>query len=974
MPELLEPKTPEEQLRAVQELHDGFRKTIKELVRTISLEAKRDKPPRNIRFNEAPIGSHMFCNYIVKDVKTKRVVSEDIFYDPSMFWDAPPGALYAVLWHEYGHGQEKHQRIERDDDVYYQQDVVTYGEGQVHATRNLKMDVILDANNRADHPGLILPYRALYEDSFPRVLKAKPQGLEDFAEATGLSEGAKAMARGLDLSARRPQSLLLALKHEGYWHQEDERLQVPEDERPPNPYLADDAVLAERFGQIRDAAREIGDLRRSTVLRSESFNRTIAPVYFAMLEKRLQEMVEQTQSMLDQGLMALPDAAELERSILDKVRETQDAEKTNREAALKALEEQAQTMDGLLKRKIQELEKEISDALARAAELENHAAEMRAQAESLSRSGSPDQAEEAERYTADGDVAAETAEDQLELASTLEQTLKELQEQSAQAGKNLRQMLEEQREKLQNDFQETENQVQIEIGAPPQTAQEAVQRILDALSRFQQSQPKKDGAEQQEVEGQGSGEEEGEKEEGGKEGQDGKEGKGGKDGKGEGKGKGKAGKGKGQGQGQGQEKGQGGGKGKSKPKGPTRITYQSSKEDGGGGWISVDKNTRTKRLEDLGRWGIDARQDQEYRRIKHMLDQEALDELVSGLVLAFNEDRQRIILADLPHGSLPTARKVEALRRRYAGEQLPAVREVRKTVERFMGVDVIVCNDHSGSMWGERENAAKAANVSIASACLRVNTEIARRMRRMGLSDREIAAAPPLRYLGLLFSNDVQRMNSRGWETPLIGSQSNMDDRDLDEEKFVVDMFGSYEQMNMGDNNDQLSAAHALHQAYGRDFPGLTKPEERVKIIYFVTDGGCDIHEMRELMLFLHGKTQVFPFWTARMLEIIEPGCSKRVEERIRKYRDQLFAVGIGIGGMREFTDVYNEGRTPNENDTRAYEDNDVVLVDDAHLGEMPKKILRLTGAKFHSPRFRALRARFAHQPVGRMIKQKVGS
>lgn len=959
----------ESEAALAQEKHEEFRSTIKELVQHIADAAKREKPARNIRFHEAPIGSRVFCNYIAKNPKTRIVVSEDVYYDPSMFWDAPPGALYAVLWHEFGHGQERHQRIERDDDKYFEPDLKVHGQGQVHELRNVKMDMILDANNLGERPGLALPYRALYEDSFPRKLESNPQGgLEQFAEQIGLSEGARATAQALDASERRPRWFLLALKHEAYWHNEDERVELPEDERASNPYVALDPSLTERFESVRVPVRRIGNKRIPTAVRSQEFNHQVAPVYLSMLTRRREEMVETLQNVLDEGRADLSQAGELEGAILLGAKHMKDAQRETYEQAAAILEEQAKAVEQDAQARIDVLKKEISELEIKATELEKNGADMEAQ---VKEAGEVDSTI-ARTKLCEAEEMHESAKGYLESASHKEKEISELRTEPQKIAARMRQAAEKYRaalESFEDSNQPTENPIKLE---PPKDAQEAVVRILEALDKLRQAQPKKNQADQQETESpsdQNDGDEDGQGDD--------------KEGEGEGEKEGqrkmksdKNGKGKDKSQGQGVSEGKGVGKNGKREKSPkTPVTNQKPKADGGGGWMSVDRSVRSKSLDDLERWGISPADDREYRRVRDLLDEDALNELVNGLVLAFAEDRQRIILSDLPHGSLPTARKTEALRRRYAGEQLPAVREVRKTIDRFMGVDIIVSNDHSGSMqYNRREDAAKAANMSIASACLRVNTEIARRMRRMGLSDREIAAAPPLRYLGLLFSNDVLRMNTRGWETPLIGAQTNMDDRDLDEESFIVQMFGAYQRMWMGDNNDELSAAHALHQAYVRQFKNVQAPEERVKVIYFVTDGGCDQWQMSALLRFLHGKSEEFPEWIKRLLDVIEPGCSTKVEERIRKYRDQLFAVGIGIGGESEFTYVYNEGRIPNESDTRVYEENDVMMVRDDDLREMPKKILRLTSAKFHSPRFKSLRSKFMRRPAGKLAKIKVSA
>ncbi|MFZ6015536.1 MAG: hypothetical protein ACOYUZ_04250 [Patescibacteria group bacterium] len=959
------PKTPEQ-------IHEEFRAAIAELVSHITLEAKRGKPSRSLRFTEAPIGSRVFCNTRRFDEKTGRVILEEIHYDPSMFWDGPPGALYALLWHEYGHGQIRYRRMEEGDQELFFHELEQHEEA-IKMLLNSKYDILIDADNQADHPGLMDPYAALYGHSFPRTKNASTEQFAASLAESELSPGAVDLVKQVHQTLLRPRNFCLGIKHEVYWHYADERIMRPQEEREPNPYIESDGALYAIFKQIRPHLLQAGNPRKSVTARSTEFNQEIATAYLELIKNWQPNLEKEIQNMIDQGKCTLKDAAELrdalKKAAEEKITQELQSQKQTAEALAAAAAEATRQINETVAEANQEvsnLEEQINQA-KQADEQANSAA-----AEAL-RAGDTDLVAQKERESKEARKQKNQLEQELRQAKKKNQ---EIQEKAEPVLARMQEKIDEAKQKAaeaeeQINQQKQKSQAQSE-GLPQDSAQ-AAQQIIQALLDMQKQNkdPGQDGAEQNDQPGdrseQGQGQEKGQ---GKGEGQGQGEGQGNGKGKGEGKGKGK-GKGRGQSQGHGQDN-------QSQKSNQQRRTYQPLHHSQGsgigsseGGNSSGSSSEAGSELEQLKKWGVSKHEHDQYQQVCRRIDNASQHDLVNGLIRCFAEDRQRVILTDLPHGSIPTIRKTEALRRRYGGEAVPNVREVRKIMERFMGVDIIVVNDHSGSMAGLREENAKAANISLARAAHRVNTEIAKRMRRLGFSELEIEQNPPLRYLGLLFSCDVSKMNERGWNHSLINRQTRGEDQEMDEEKFGVDLMHSYDTY-MGGTNDYLAAAHALHQAFGDGASNIACAEQRVKVIYFITDGCGAIHEMTELMRYLHGTSHAFPEWLIRQLEYIEPGCSAKVRERIEKYRDQIFAIGVGIGGDYYFTNVYNEGKTPNEQDVRAYEDHNVIIVPDDQVQDLPKKLLRVTSAKFGSQRFRRIRAKYAKAQAQKIMKQKV--
>ncbi|MDP3985421.1 MAG: hypothetical protein Q8P82_01535 [bacterium] len=853
--------------------HETFRKEIKKQVEYIAEEARRGKPPRFIRFSEAEIGSRTFVNKRYIDEKTDAVLSEEIEYDPSLFWDGPPAAFYAALWHEFGHGEERYHTLETNDKKMLKLRLKAAKE-ETGDLLNVKYDIFIDSNNRFDRPGLVEPYRSLYEYFFPREVKeGAPPELARLAADAGLKEEVQQLGGKLQQALGRPFHFLLAMKHDAYWHHEDNRRGIAEADRKPNPYLDDE--LQEPYRRISSAVIEAGDAKKGTPRRSDLFNRIVIPEYFKIIDRRVDSFEETIQVSLETEEINLSDARDLEVAIRDTAQRTQ----------ARQIRVFLETQIGILKTEAEKIE---ADAAQYAGELAEggFTTETSEEAERVMEEARG-KAEEArvKALEAEGDAAAMIA--QVEMA-----------------------------------------RLDPEDFPVPAHAREAAERILDALRELKKQQNRGGHAQHTEVPINP--------------------------------------------QDKHHPKNEGFEElfpsppapktGTPPPPKPTpQKTFGSGKEG--------QKGTGAGDIKKVLERGITPAEHKEYRDIFGRIDETALHELIHGLVRSFSEDRERVIIGGMPFGKLPTARKAEAVRRRYAGEALPPVREVRKTTERFMGVDIIFANDHSGSMAGVKENAAKAANVSMAHGSYRVNTEIRRRMRRSGMSDSQIDAAPPLRYLGIAFGGNMALMNSRGWKTSLHATESTIGDQEIEEEKFVVDMFKAYQGINRKYTFDAYASALAILEAF-EDTPNIQKPEERVKVICFITDGVGLKDDQSALMQYLHGKTDEIPAWLAPELERIRPGSSEKTLARLRTYRDQVFAVAIGIpdpfeeGSAQAFADVYNEGKIPNERDIRVHEENNVAILELTQIDQLPRKILQIFSAKFNSPKFRQIRNRF--QPVSR--------
>lgn len=926
--EAVEAAAPQED---TEKLHDQFREEIRELVAHVSREAAREKPPRHIRFSESRIGSRIFLNLRLKDKKTGAVMSEEIFYDPSLFWRAPPGAFYALLWHEFGHGEPRLGATEERDRAVFEEKLKTMPQA-VRELGNVKTDILIDANNRVDRPGLVAPYRATYEHFFPRDFKVPVPQLEEMGARAGWSATATELARRIQTALERPKRFLLGLKHEAYWHHEDERTKVPIEARPEPPFLKMDETLREPFERVRQALVEVGDGKKGTPGRSDIFNKKIAPEFFALVEEQKKEIEEAVDQALKEMGLTRDDLRRMEEAI----------KKAAQEAKREAAQQRAEDLRGEANRRREKADKIESESETQAAGRDAEAGEAERRAKELRGKKQDAAAREAERQAA---RAARDAKDIRQAGKDRAKKLRreadehdeeaEKQEATANEGEPSGHLEAKPKDlaRMRVDPEESttpQEPIETEKSEPeePVDPKEAAERIIEAVEEYTETVPSEESVPHAEHEEEVIDE--------------------------------------------------------SDPRHPDNPHFgemfpESPKPenppptptppDRGG----ADMSAEQARLETLKQWGITPEADREYREVRRLLDERQLDDLVNGLTALFLQDRERTILTGQVSGRLPTSRKAEAVRRRYGGEALPPVREIKKIVERFMGVDLIIANDHSGSMRGDKEMAAKATNAALAIAAYRVNSELARRMRALGISDTELARVPPLRYLGLLFSNSVVMMNRRGWEENLAARHAVLDDQHMESEKFVIEMFNAYQELRMGGTNDHLAAALALYEAFGKEQSGIKKPEERVKAFCFITDGVGAVGAMTQLMTFLHGKSEEFPPWVIDALNRIEPGSAVKVEERIRKYRDQIFAFGIGIPSYPEetetFLSVYNEGEKPDQNDSRSLEKHNVAVVPIAEVRAMPQRILRMMQAKFRSPAFRRIRDRFS--PPGRGRKSR---
>lgn len=926
--EAVEAAAPQED---TEKLHEQFREEIRELVAHVSREAAREKPSRHIRFSESPIGSRIFLNLRLKDKKTGAVMSEEIFYDPSLFWRAPPGAFYALLWHEFGHGEPRLEAAEERDRIVFEEQFKTMPHA-VDELGNVKTDILIDANNRHDRPGLVAPYRATYEHFFPRDFKVPVPQLEEIGGRAGWSATATELARRIQTALERPKRFLLALKHEAYWHHEDERTKVPEEARLEPPFLKMDPTLKEPFERVLSTLIEVGNGKKGTPGRSDIFNKKIAPEYFALVEEQKKEIETAVDQALKEMGLTRDDLRRMQEAIRQAAKEVQ----------AEAARRRAEDLRGEASRRRDKADQTERDAQTRAVGRDAEALEARRRAEDLhGKKGQEAAARDAERQATraarDAKDIRQAGKDRAEkLRREADEHDEEAKKQEATAEGEPSSRPEAKpkdpaRMRAEPEEPATPQEpIEPEKSEPeePIDPKEEAERIIEAVEDYTKIVPSEESVPHAEHEDEVIDE--------------------------------------------------------SDPRHPDNPHFgelfpESPKPENPPPTLTpsdrgaADMSAEQTRLQKLKEWGITPEADREYREVRRLLDERQLDDLVNGLTALFLQDRERTILTGQVAGRLPTSRKAEALRRRYAGEAMPPVREIKKIVERFMGVDLIISNDHSGSMRGDKQKAAKATNTAIAIAAYRVNSELARRMRALGLSDAELARVPPLRYLGLLFSDSVVMMNRRGWEESLSARHAMLDEQHMESEKFVIEMFNAYQELAMRGTNDHLAAALALYEAFGKEQPGIKKSEERVKVFCFITDGVGAVGAMTQLMTFLHGKSEEFPSWVIDALNRIEHGSASRVEERIRKYRDQIFAFGIGIPSYPEetetFLSVYNEGEKPDSNDPRSLEKHNVAVVPLAQVRTMPERILRMMQAKFRSSAFRRIRDRFS--PPGRGRKTR---
>jgi hypothetical protein len=251
----------------------------------------------------------------------------------------------------------------------------------------------------------------------------------------------------------------------------------------------------------------------------------------------------------------------------------------------------------------------------------------------------------------------------------------------------------------------------------------------------------------------------------------------------------------------------------------------------------------------------------------------------------------------------------------------------------------------------------KAVNMLLTRVALRANQVNSQYFNH----DGGTGVAPPIRVLSLVFSDRVFRLNEEGWDKPLSGGPPGENFR-YKEEKLQLEMLAKFNQAPGGGTNDFLALAHLLQVAF-EPSKEVRNPENRVKIIVFVTDGDGAKEEMTEFIKYVNDpeKKGGFPPWLRERLmetESMEKANNEgdvkaisvdEIEKNLSMNKDQVFVLAVGLpyneSVLESLIDVYNQGKPPHEDP-----EDDLILLSDPR--KLPDQAAKLVLDKFKSKKF----------------------